>query len=113
MSDFGKNSSKKNGLQTYCKTCNNDYQRNWQYLKRYGITLDDYNEMFISQNGCCGICGTHQLEFKDVLNLDHNHDTGDVRELLCNDCNWAIGHAKESTQRLKKMIKYLEKYNGS
>ena len=109
-SGFGKNSSKNDGLQTYCKPCNNDYQRNWQYMKRYGITLDDYNRMFSEQNGCCAICGTHQLD--EVLNLDHNHDTNEVRELLCSDCNWALGHAKEDIRRLQNMIQYLEKHNG-
>ena len=113
LSAFGKNAAKKDGLQNYCKQCNSDYQRNWQYIKRYGVTLEDYNEMFNEQDGCCAICGTHQLEFESLLNLDHDHDTGKVRELLCSDCNWAIGHAKEDVERLKLMIKYLEKHNGA
>ncbi|MCH8329663.1 MAG: hypothetical protein IIB81_04705, partial [Nanoarchaeota archaeon] len=56
-------------------------------LKQYGLTIEDYNNMFIEQGGCCGICGTHQSKLKLRLAVDHDQKTGKVRGLLCNNCN--------------------------
>ena len=54
-----------------------------QLLKKYGLTLRQYDDMFEEQHGCCVICGRHQSEFKQKLAVDHNHTTGKVRALLC------------------------------
>lgn len=78
-------------------------------LKTYGITLDDYNEMFVEQQGCCKICGTSQSELKHNLSVDHCHITGKVRGLLCNDCNLILGNAYDSIDILQSAIKYLKK----
>ncbi len=59
----------------------------------YGITVEDYNAMFIEQRGRCAICGKHQSSLNRVLCVDHNHDTGKVRALLCNGCNTLVGAA--------------------
>jgi hypothetical protein len=45
------------------------------------------------------------------LSIDHNHETGEVRELLCGDCNTAIGMAKEDPEILQAMISYLKRWN--
>ena len=71
------------------------------YLKRlYGITEKEYNKIFKNQKGCCAICGEHQSKQKKALNVDHNHKTGQVRSLLCTDCNWKVGILE--TTNLKK-----------
>ncbi len=78
------------GLATYCKQC----QREKGYadgLKQYGMTLDDYNDMFDRQEGCCKICGRHQSELNHRLYVDHNHESGQVRALLCSRCNLVVG----------------------
>lgn len=81
------------------------------HLKRnYGITFEDYNSMFNEQKGCCAICGTHQSELKQKLCVDHNHETGEIRKLLCKKCNWVIGLVDENPQTLKIMIKYLQNF---
>ena len=83
------------------------YKRKYQ-LKRYNITLDQYNEMFNKQEGKCAICQKHQNELKKILYVDHDHKTGEVRGLLCKNCNVALGfYEKYDTQIFEK---YLKKY---
>lgn len=67
------------------------YNRNYHLVSTYKLTLGSYNEMLTQQNGCCAICGRHQSEFKKSLGVDHNHITGKVRGLLCNNCNRSLG----------------------
>jgi hypothetical protein len=74
----------------------------------YGIGIEDYNQMFEIQGGCCAICGKHQSEFKKALCVDHNHETGQVRGLLCNACNSMLGYAFDNKIILGNAIKYLK-----
>ena len=75
----------------------------------YGITEQDYSNMFIEQDGKCGICFT-SLIFRDkATHIDHNHETGEVRGLLCHGCNTAIGLLKEDTEIMKSAIEYMTK----
>ncbi len=75
LSEFGKCSKRKSGLRSYCKTCGNlrklKYRnsnpkryRNNRLYQDYGITLYDYNLLFLKQEGKCLICGTHQKDLK-------------------------------------------------
>ena len=82
--------------------------RNNHLKNNYGITLDDYNIMLFQQDGCCAICKTHHTELNKNLSVDHNHTTGEVRGLLCNNCNTAIGKLGENIQTIKNAIKYLQ-----
>jgi hypothetical protein len=78
------------------------------HLKRaYGITIEKYNEMFEMQGGRCLICGRHQDELDKRLRVDHDHETGEVRGLLCHNCNVLIGHAREDKQTLVHALSYL------
>lgn len=79
--------------------------------KTYGITLEDYNGMFIKQEGRCFCCVVHQVELTKSLFVDHNHSTGKVRGLLCHSCNAAIGLVGEDIEVLKNIIGYLETHN--
>jgi len=74
---------------------------------KYGITMADYNQMYINQQGRCAICNTHQIYLKKALAIDHDHNTGKVRGLLCSNCNLGIGNLKDSIKSLKNAIKYL------
>ena len=82
---------------------------------RFGITPDEYDRMFDAQSGLCAICRmpestTHNISGAIVrLSVDHNHDTGKIRGLLCRSCNLIIGNAADSVSRLLAAAKYLER----
>lgn len=74
------------------------------YLRKtWGITLEEYDELVKSQSGLCSICKIKP----DILHIDHNHDTGKIRSLLCSNCNRGIGHLKESITILESAIAYI------
>jgi prolyl oligopeptidase PreP (S9A serine peptidase family) len=73
----------------------------------YGITLDQYNEMFKEQEGKCAICQRHQNKLTRTLCVDHNHKTNKVRALLCVTCNTDVSVVEN---RLEEMTNYLNKY---
>lgn len=80
---------------------------------RYGITPEQYTELFVSQGGCCAICGqpesaTHNHSNNvQKLAVDHCHTTGKVRGLLCQDCNRGLGRFHDDVHRMQKAIEYL------
>jgi len=82
-------------------------------LKRnYNITLARYEEMFESQNGVCAICGKkessrHKSGITRHLAVDHNHNTGIIRGLLCAKCNLLLGQFKDNPKFLLKAANYL------
>jgi hypothetical protein len=85
-------------------------QLNWAHIKRrYGITRDQYEEMFDAQNHCCAICHRHANEFKQALHVDHNHETGQVRGLLCFPCNTRLG-VLENTDWRAEAESYLSSW---
>ena len=75
----------------------------------YGLTPEKWQEMFEKQKGCCAICEKHQSQFKAKLCVDHNHETGKVRGLLCPSCNHLL-IALENKNFCLKATFYLEKY---
>lgn len=84
-----------------------DKKANSRLLREYGITLDQYNQMFEEQEGKCAICGKHQSELKFALAVDHNHDTGEVRGLLCRKCNTGIGLFDDNKSLIHNALTYL------
>lgn len=93
----------------YSKSKKGKYTQ-WKHnlKKQYGITPEDYDAMYEAQKGCCAICGIHQSETKHKLHVDHCHETGTVRGLLCKNCNLALGNFKDSITNLSSAISYLE-----
>ena len=98
---------KKWGKDWYKK--NKDKVKNYALMQKYGITLDDYNIMFMKQNGCCAVCGKHQSEMTHSLAVDHSHESGQVRGLLCDGCNVVLGYVNDDTNILLLMVDYLNK----
>ena len=93
------------------------WQRKSNIKRLYGITDEIYEHMLKEQNGVCSICGNKETR-KNVyssqparLAIDHNHETGEVRGLLCRACNHGIGNFKDSKDILLKAIEYLDKFN--
>jgi hypothetical protein len=76
----------------------------WHFYK---ITPQAYAVMLENQNGTCAICAKAP-ESGQNLGVDHDHSTGYVRGLLCNNCNVGLGHFVDDIDRLKKAITYLE-----
>lgn len=85
--------------------------RNTEFKRKYGITLEQYQELFTKQNGRCAICQQHQLELKKRLNVDHCHRTNIVRGLLCHNCNTALGSLRDSITILDAAKLYLQMFN--
>lgn len=87
-----------------------DNQVDKEMFKKYGITLLEYKEMEIKQNFKCAICLRPPFGRNAINNrfdIDHNHETGKVRGLLCSDCNTSLGKFEDSIERLQRAIAYL------
>lgn len=124
---FDSNKCRGNGRANECKACRSGRAkkrdpkvRHVQYLKNkkqhqerslkklYGISLEKYDALRIKQNFSCAICGRHETEFNRALDVDHCHDTGKIRGLLCTSCNNGVGRFKNDIILLQKAIEYLE-----
>lgn len=93
------------------KTKNKEYRKDKALKRQYGISLIDYNAQLRKQNGLCAICNSSPTE-KFSLAVDHDHETGSIRELLCINCNMALGGFKDDIQLLQKAIQYLNKHKS-
>ena len=128
LSDFPKDNSRPRKYRANCKECANkkyreyckktDYHRKryqdikeaerWRHVaKKYGISPEEYTEIFERQGGKCATCGTTDSGKKPFC-VDHDHSNGHVRGLLCTPCNQMIGHAKDDPKRLRQAARYLE-----
>lgn len=85
-----------------------EYQRDYRLLRKFGINTEEYNKIFQEQGGCCDICKRHQSEFDIALCVDHNHETGKIRGLLCTNCNAGIGMLKDNSSVINSAINYLK-----
>ncbi len=85
--------------------------RRWNLKKKYGITLEEYEELHEGQEGLCAICKSPPPKDKHLA-VDHCHATGKNRALLCGNCNTALGMVKENTQTLTSMVGYINEHNG-
>lgn len=106
-----------------CRTCENARQRAYNKanpkqiwkrnkMKRYSISYEDYLTLLALQEGGCAICGsTDPGRGHDHLYVDHNHNTNNIRDLLCHSCNIGIGHFRDDPSLLNKAKRYLEKCN--
>ena len=75
--------------------------------RKYGLTVDQYDAILRKQGGVCAICGEH--EGSVTMPVDHNHETGAVRGILCGPCNRGLGQFKDDPERLKKALRYLRR----
>lgn len=98
--------------ETYYK--NPDKHREYYLKDTYGITLKYYEEMLKAQGGCCGVCKKHHSTLQRNLCVDHNHVTGKIRGLLCDNCNHGIGKlfADIGIETLYNAIEYIKKRDG-
>lgn len=114
----------KDGLSGWCRECTKADARergNRSYTslsaKRaslhllYGITLEEYEHMYQEQDGKCAACGNPETTMMRgklmMLAVDHSHTTGEVRGLLCQNCNQALGRLQDDPERIRGLLKYL------
>lgn len=111
---FGRNRAAANGLTAYCKPCHNltsrenrerlhGSTRNYHLTARYGLTAVQVDELVAAQGGLCAICRK-----RAPGHVDHDHETGRVRGVLCSGCNQGLGNFRDDTAALRAAIDYLE-----
>ena len=85
-----------------------DKIRNKDLKAKYGITQEDYDRMLVEQHGGCTICGSPSPGpgLKN-FSVDHDHETGKVRGLLCNPCNRGLGHFNDNPAACYRAEQYL------
>ena len=94
-----------------CKPCMTDYVR-WVNIERiHGVNKDEYFEMLKAQNGVCAICYRTNRNSERYLSVDHDHETGKIRGLLCITCNAMLGNAYDTEAILFSGIDYLRQNN--
>jgi nitrate/TMAO reductase-like tetraheme cytochrome c subunit len=116
LTEFYKSKIGPQGRSSECKACTNARQKaNYDPAKnraknlrnRFGMSLEEYDQMLEKQNGQCKICGTDTPGNKGRFVVDHNHATGEVRGLLCWSCNVGIGHLQDDPSILLSAFNYL------
>lgn len=120
--DYHRSRSTSDGLDPRCKACRKAagsthhvdvaLKQTAHRLRTYGITPEQYEAMYLEQDGLCAICHepetmTYRGNIKQ-LSVDHCHDTGNVRGLLCAACNFALGKFKDNPTLLRSATDYLE-----
>jgi hypothetical protein len=78
-------------------------------LRPYGMTPEDYSVLWSKQGGICNICGGENNG--RTLAVDHDHKTGEVRGLLCDDCNRMLGCSHDKISVLERAVQYLKKFD--
>ena len=76
--------------------------------RKYGITKEQYDKLLQQQGGGCAICGRTEEPDGRKLSIDHDHNTGDVRGILCNNCNNGLGSFGDDIEGMHKAINYLQ-----
>lgn len=112
---FVRNRSTTDGVGAYCRPCHNlvikaqveklhGSRKNFLLKLRYGIDEDEFQRLVTLQDGMCAICKIRPAE-----HVDHDHETGKVRQILCFYCNRGLGKFKDDPERMERAIEYLAK----
>jgi hypothetical protein len=93
-----------------------DCPRKYEHLKKvYGLTKEAYEDLLCAQGGCCAICEREPEVASPkapYLSVDHNHETGKIRGLLCNPCNRGIGYLQDDVIITEKAAAYLKRHGS-
>jgi hypothetical protein len=76
----------------------------------YGLGWDEYEAMLASQGGRCAVCGASEAGGRGNWHVDHDHESGRVRGLLCAGCNVGIGQFRDDPERLRAAARYLDRW---
>jgi hypothetical protein len=103
---FQRNKANLMNLANLCASC----QYAYDIQRRYGMGWEEYTTLLTTQGGGCAICGaTKGSEKSDRLFVDHDHKTGEIRGLLCSQCNSMLGYSRDDVANLRRGIQYLER----
>ncbi|HEX2737134.1 MAG TPA: endonuclease VII domain-containing protein [Acidimicrobiia bacterium] len=83
-----------------------DKDREYHLQRKFGLTQAEYEQRLAAQEGGCAVCGDRPG--KTSLHVDHDHDSGAIRGLLCMRCNNALGLFREQTQLLENALRYVD-----
>ena len=124
-SEFHKRHDLSTGYASACKNCrkkrtrrdmDNGSIRNRELRHKYGIGLAEYEALVKKQGDTCAICGTADKGMARgrirYWSVDHDHETGEIRGLLCQKCNAVLGLANDDIEVLRAMILYLQKWQN-
>lgn len=136
--DFTKQKNTRDGLNSWCKSCQGSANRDWysrnkdrskaygekwrmenlhrwkhnvanaNLIRQYNITLADYDRILLGQGSCCAICKSEIQTDLGRFHVDHDHQTGVVRGLLCGNCNRGLGVFQDDPDFLRAAADYLE-----
>lgn len=84
------------------------YHADWSLRKKYGISLEEYNELSAAQGHVCALCDGENPSGRRLV-VDHDHDTGDIRALLCIKCNVWVG-VIENLEFVTKASAYINQF---
>jgi hypothetical protein len=113
-SEFPRNRAERRGYATYCKPCHNRITkrniqrlhgsgRNFQLKRRYGVDAVQVEWMILQQGGVCALCGDGA-----PAHVDHSHENGEVRGIVCFNCNRALGYLDDQPDLFYRIAEYLE-----
>lgn len=126
ITEFYERKSGRDGYRNDCKSCHSiratkyyfshkehhrKASRRYSLKVEYGMSLEEYEARSQEQKFLCKICGKPQSKERGLA-VDHDHQTGEVRGLLCNTCNSALGGFQDDVDLLKRAINYLELYSA-
>lgn len=118
-SDFGPDKRRKDGRRVYCRDCRNKKARDTYFgnasMRRHGywLTASDYYSLLTEQLSGCSVCRYNPYQDDEPgrttwrLNVDHDHSTGEVRGLLCRNCNRALGLLQDNPEIVSALLDYL------
>ncbi|MGY1623043.1 endonuclease VII domain-containing protein [Geodermatophilus sp. SYSU D00965] len=117
LEQFPRTTASRTGRATYCLPCHNARgkasrekiggSRTYHLSRRYGISAAEADLMLEAQDGLCAICNT-----ASAAHVDHDHETGRVRELLCFNCNGGLGQFKDDPDVLRAAAGYVERHRS-
>lgn len=113
---------KKGNIRRVCKLCKRDnfinrdgiketvktYNRRFALKNTYGLSIDEYNGMIKNQDGKCKICGVRAEDVSRGLSVDHCHETGKIRGILCHKCNSGLGFFNDDEELVERGLNYLK-----
>ncbi|MGW7549049.1 endonuclease VII domain-containing protein [Streptomyces sp. NPDC054770] len=102
-SEWERNKTSSDGWASYCRACRAERNRVSYFKRKYGLTEAERDALIASQRGVCCICLS-----APAAHVDHCHETGRVRGVLCFSCNAALGQFKDQPEVIRRAAAYVE-----